>query len=184
MFSVKWIAIEHNFFVMFHTVCGTCNMKIVERVEKQVHQVVYLQNVPLILCPCPTAVMQLWTWQKINYLVCFCLFFQFLFYFTTRLQTKLFNHCKAFCSHAERNRNSLSDIGSIGDLENHVDISNSATNLWTRLPSISRIVDAQDMRRKRRHFRASASLDNCKSEAVTVLILIFSTYQHNYLAYF
>ena len=63
----------------------------------------------------------------------------------------------------DRHRPLLSDIGSIGDLENQVDSSISTANSWTRLPSISRMVEAQDMRRKRRLFRASASLDNCKS---------------------
>lgn len=65
--------------------------------------------------------------------------------------------------YAERSRGSLIDFGDISDLENFNDDAHPATKAWTRLPSISRLIDAQDMRRKRRHqFRTSASLDNCK----------------------
>lgn len=55
------------------------------------------------------------------------------------------------------------DLGSFGDFENAADAAYPSANAWSRLPSISRMVDAQELRRKRRHqFRASASLDNCK----------------------
>lgn len=65
---------------------------------------------------------------------------------------------------SERHQTGLSDFGSVGDFENMVDSSHPAATTLTRLPSISRMVDAQELRRKRRHqFRASASLDNCKT---------------------
>lgn len=50
------------------------------------------------------------------------------------------------------------DSGSISDL------ANASANTSTHLPSISKIVESQDVRRKRRHqFRAATSLDNCET---------------------
>ncbi|XP_034238749.1 armadillo repeat-containing protein 2 isoform X2 [Thrips palmi] len=64
-----------------------------------------------------------------------------------------------------KERHLTSEFGSIGDFGSTGDASFPLANAWTRLPSISKMVDAQELRRKRRHqFRASASLDNLPEE--------------------
>ncbi|KAJ1528630.1 hypothetical protein ONE63_007025 [Megalurothrips usitatus] len=86
---------------------------------------------------------------------------------TTQLQPmSMSNHSKSAGLGVvkERGGTALADFGSAGDFEN-IDNSNAGINSWARLPSISKMVDAQDFRRKRRHhFRASASLDNLPEE--------------------